>query len=143
MEEFIIPRAKLVELPILSAAGFIQMPNNLDDLNHALIVGYSVIDSTALTTAPSGNVIFAAADLPKISVVLKGDPGSLAIIDTIPAYMAVRELNFGHYFLVKKFKWNSSASGVQIMATGLTVGQSICIVMFYIPVDRRTGRELL
>ena len=142
MEEFIIPRAKLVELPIVNAAGFIQMPNNLDDLNNAMIVGVAIVDSTELTTAPSGAAVFAATDLPKCTLVLKSDPGSKWRIDTIPLYMAVRELNAGHYFLISKFRWNSSASGVQILATGLTAGQSICMVIFYIPLDNH-GREIL
>lgn len=142
MQEFIIPRAKLVEIPISSAAGFLKMPDNLSDLNNANICGVQVATATEQSTAPSGNVTMAVADLPKIGLVLKKMPGSEAMIDNVPVYLTDRELNAGHYFLFKKFRWNSSASGVQINATGLTVGQSILFTIFYIPLDSR-GNEIL
>ena len=141
LDNQIVPRSKTVEIKITQTAGTLQFPTNLDDLNNANIYGVIAITATEMTTSPQGNTVTAASDLPKAALTLAKFPGSDKKIDTIPLYTLDRTLNQGLFTMFKPFKWNPSASGVNILATGLTANQAFVFIFLYVPLNSN-GQEI-
>lgn len=133
--DFIIDRAKLVEVQITSiaAGGTNAFPVNLNDLNNAKIHAIQVITSTQLTTAPSGRPVIIDAMMPDFVIILADENGSLKRLDQVPSYSTNREQNAGRFYTFKPFKWNPSSSKIQVLAAGLAVTDSICFMFYYTP----------
>lgn len=133
--DFIIDRAKLVEVQITSTAagGTNSFPVNLNDLNNAKIHAIQIITSTQLTTAPSGRPVTTAAMMVDFVVTIADENGSLKRLDQVPAYSTNRELNAGRFYTFKPFKWNPSSSKIQVLAAGLATTDSILFMFYYTP----------
>ncbi len=145
---FVSPLLKLIELKIDSAGGPIPFPAVEKDLNDALICNVWVESATQLTASPyDGRVNFAAADIPKCSLVMKDVNGSHARIDNVPLYEYDRSVNSGISAPFKKFRWSPSNCLVNVNTPTLTPTQCILLTIAYIPVrvtvDPVTGKEIL
>jgi len=132
--DFVIDRAKLVEVQITQTGGTLQFPVNLDDLNNAKIYGVQIITATELVTSPAGRPNILDSDLPFIAVTFAEMPGSNKRIDQVPAYSLNRELNSGRFYEWKGFQWNPSSSKINILSAGLATTDSILFMFYYTPV---------
>jgi hypothetical protein len=139
---FKVPWAKLVEVQLINVGRGTtnDFPVNLAELNDALIYAIAVVDSTVLTTAPSGNVVAVAADLAKGSLTLARMPGSVKQQDLVPIYLMARELNSGEWYEVEPFRWSATSSKFYCLAAGLTAGQSFCFLFAYLPMKEAIKR---